>query len=560
MAFSDIARRLSYATGLSQRYQKQDALFRFLSGSFYDDAKLSPFDQEYTGITSGQYIRLRDRRPSVVTNFAGQFVAEVVSLLWADEQFPTIRCSLPGADETDRQTEEAVQNAVEYCRLDEVLSRACYVGSVGSVAVVLRGLSAPDEGEPYFEVWRGYQCIPTFERGNPNRLAALTTIYPVLAEQLVIEGHDIPAKNRQDTYWVRIDLTPMREQRYKPMVSERFQRLGEKEKGVVIAWEPTEAYEHGFGIVPAVWAKAPNSDSREIDGSAIFGAAVDTIIEIDYQLSQIGRAYKYTADPLLAITRGEISLNAYDPSGSKPSRTQTDESGALLKSATNVLDVPAGGKAELLEIDGSGLDAALAYVAKLREYALESIGGMKSDAETQKGAQSGKALEMLYQALVLVVKRARLAWGNGLLLPLVKLIARGIEVGEIAIPGVPAIDSSLQMRLVWPSWMTPVGAEMLSTAQAWQSLAGGSSQSPVDILPREIVTRIAATNLGLKDAESIVAEVARQDAADKADQAAKDAAALKAASVMQNAAPAQPENQKMPENPSKSGEIPKKDG
>lgn len=540
MAFSDIARRLSYATGLSRRYREQDALYRFLAGTLYDDAKLSPFDQEYTGITSGQYIRLRDRRPSVVTNFAGQFVSEVVSLLWADEQFPSVRCYLPGSSQSDRPTEEAVQNAIEYCRLDEVLSRASYVGSVGSVAVVLRGLDAPDDGQPYFEIWRGYQCIPTFQRGNPTRLIALTTIYPVLAEQLMVEGHDIPAKHRNETYWVRIDLTPLKEQRYKPMPSERFQRLGETEKGVVIAWEPSESFPHGFGCVPAVWAKAPNADSRDIDGSAIFGAAVDTIIEIDYQLSQIGRAYKYTADPLLAITRGEISLNSYDPSGSKPSRTQTDESGALLKSATNVLDVPAGGKAELLEIDGSGLDAALAYVAKLREYALEAIGGMKSDAETQKGAQSGKALEMLYQALVLVVKRARLAWGNGLLLPLVRLVARGIEVGEIIIPGIAPIDPSLQMRLVWPSWMTPVGAEMLSTAQAWQALAGGSPADPVDILPREVVTRIAATNLGLQDTEHIVAAIAAQTKADQEVQVAKDAAALKTAQAAASAAPQPP--------------------
>lgn len=531
MAFRDIARRLSYATGLSSRYRDGDAYYRLLAGSLYDDAKLSPFDQEYTGINSGTYIRLRDRRPSVVSNFAGQFVAEVVSLLWADEQFPAIRC-YDAAGEQNRDAEEAIQQIVESCALDEVLARATYLGSIGSAAIVVRGLPSPDDGVPYLESWRGYQCTPVYDPRNPTRLLALSTMYPVHADTLLQEGVAVPKAQRSDTFWRRIDLTPTDEIRYKPLISERFQRLGEDERGKVIAWERDEVFPHDFGCVPAIWGKAPNAGAKDIDGACIFSAAVDTIIEIDYQLSQIGRAYKYTADPMLAIRRGELNVNTYDPSGSKPSRTQTDENGAVVKSATNVLDIPSGGDAKLLEISGSGLTAALEYVARLREYALEAIGGMKSDAETQKGAQSGKALEMLYQALVLVVKRMRLSWGNRVLVPLIQLILRGIEAGELQIPGVAPIDPSIQLRLVWPAWMTPTGAEMLSTAQAWQALAGGSAAKPVDILPREVVTRIAATNLGLQDAESVVQEIEEQRKLDDEASAAEDRAAIERAKAM----------------------------
>ncbi len=276
-----------------------------------------------------------------------------------------------------------------------------------------------------------------------------------------------------------------------------------------------DKFPHNFGCTPAIWAKAPNADSRDIDGPCIFGAAVDTIVELDYQLSQIGRAYKYTADPLLAVKRGELNVNQYSPSGSKPISTDLDGAGKPIKSATNVIDIEPGGDAKLLEITGSGLTAALDFVQKLREYALESIGGMKSDSETQKGAQSGAALEILYQALVIVVKRLRIAFGNRLLLPLVDLLLRGVERGELTIPGVTGVDpQSIVMRLKWPQWMTPTGSDFLATAQGWQLLAGGSAMAPVPILDRETVTRIAATNLGFQDAEALVKSVDDQADAD----------------------------------------------
>lgn len=522
MAFSDIAQRIRYPRGLSARYRSQDQLLRFLDGTLYDDAHLTPFDQEYTGFSSGEYIRLRERRPSVVSNFARQFVEQTIGLLWADEQFPIVRCyRADNADEQDTESEKQIQHLIEAIGADQVLARATYLGSVGSAAVVVRGLpashTAPD-GQPWIEVWPGYQCVPVFDPRNPNALTAIATIYPETGEALKIAGYDILKDDEQQTFWMRIDLDDRKEMRYKPMRQDRFERIGEDDKGAVIKWEPQAIFAHRFGVVPAVWGRAPNA-GRAIDGPCVFGAAVDTIVELDYQLSQIGRAYKYTADPLLAVKRGELNVNSYSPQGSKPSQTQTDGAGNIVKSATNVLDIPAGGDAKLLEISGSGLTAALDYVRALREYALESIGGMKSDAATQKGAQSGRALELLYQALVIVVKRLRIAWGTNALLPLLSLVLRGIQTGELSVPGCVGIDpQSIAMRLKWPQWMTPTGADFLSTAQGWQLLAGGSAQSPVPILDRETVTRIAATNLGFQDAETLVSEVAAQNESDAQDE------------------------------------------
>lgn len=519
MAFKDIASRLKkyYPRSLSSRYRDQDALLRFLQGTLYDDAELTPFDQERAGDeTRGTYIKLRERRPSVVSNFARQFVEQTIGLLWMDEQFPVVRCfKRDNPDEQDIEAEKQVQHLMEAIGADEIMSRATYLGSIGSAAVVARGLPDPD-GDPWFEVWRGYQCAPKFDPVNPRKLIELNTIYPVSGEILKLAGYNIAKEDVKERFWMRILLNREMEIRFKPLSNDRFERLGEEEKGVRIRWEPDEEFRHRFGTVNGIWIKAPNADARDLDGPCLFGSAVDTIVEIDYQLSQIGRAYKYTADPLLAIRRGELNVNQYSPSGSQPVSTEIDDAGHARRDATNVLDLEPGGEAELLEITGQGLTSALDYVQKLREYALESIGGMKSDSETQKGAQSGKALELLYQALVIVVKRLRLAWGNRGLIPLLELTLRGIKTGELVIPGIDLDPDVIVMRLHWPNWMTPTGADFFQTVQGWVDLAGGG-QNGVPILDRATVTRMAATNLGFQDAEAIVKALETQVDKDKAD-------------------------------------------
>jgi hypothetical protein len=535
VAYGDIARRVnSYPQTISERYRTQDRLLRFLDGTLYDDAKLTPFDREFSGPgATGEYVELKDRRPSVVSNFARQFVEQTIGLLWMDEQFPIVRCfSAADPTEEDSEAEKIVQHLIEAISADEIMARATYLGSIGSAAIVVRGLPAAQhspEGEPWYEVWRGYQCVPIFNERNPRVLEALPIMYSLTGEELKHAGYGVAKDDATATFWLRIDLDARREVRYKPMRQDRFEQLGQEVNGQIVRWEPDSEYPHRFGVTPAVWGRSPNAGNHELDGPCIFGPAIDTIVEIDYALSQIGRAYYYTADPILALRGGVLNVNQYAPEGSKtvPTADELTDGTANRAARKHQINVPAGGDAKLLEIEGSGLNNALEYVTRLREYALESIGGMKSDSETQKGAQSGKALELLYQALVIVVKRLRLAWGNRVLIPMLDLTLRGIQTGELVIPGVTPIDpNAIVMRLKWPQWMTPTGADFLSTVMGWQALAGGSAQDPVPILDRPTVTRLAATNLGFQDSEALVQAVEDQTAKDSAADLAQQEAQL----------------------------------
>ena len=60
---------------------------------------------------------------------------------------------------------------------------------------------------------------------------------------------------------------------------------------------------HGLGFVPLVWVRnlpGPSATGDANDGACTFRAAIETQIEIDYQLSQAGRGLKYSSDPTLA--------------------------------------------------------------------------------------------------------------------------------------------------------------------------------------------------------------------------------------------------------------------
>ncbi len=160
---------------------------------------------------------------------------------------------------------------------------------------------------------------------------------------------------------------------------------------------------HKLGAVPIVWI-------RNLPGSPATGdhrrrrmhirAAMHTQVEIDYQLSQVGRGLKYSSDPTLLLK---------DPSL---------PDGELIRGAGNALIVSEKGDARLLEIGGTASAAVIEYVRTLRELALESIHGNRASPERITSAQSGRALELLNQGLIWLADNMRTSYGEAGLLQL----------------------------------------------------------------------------------------------------------------------------------------------
>lgn len=521
MGYREIKGKIKYPKGTTERYKRLDAYDRLREGTLYDHIR-TPFDCEEEG---GQYIRMRERRPSIIWQCPRLIVDQLSGLLWGDEQMPIVR-TYYGEEPTDedKAAEDGIQHLVEILNLDAVMDEITEKASSGSAAVVLRAVEGieGDGNDPYIEIIPGKECKPTFDPKNPKKLVKIEQLYPTTGQALRDIGYDkdvIPDEELDKDFWFRLEIDDKEEIRYFPMRSDRYERLGQIEGGKKIEWEidKENSIAHEWPALPVIWVKGPKGN--RIDGDCLYGSIIDILVEIDYSLSQIGRGYRYTADPMLAYKRGELRQGvipaAFD---NVEDRTQRDENGQVIKSPNNVLDIEPGGDAKYLEISGDGLKSSGEFVKLLREWGLEICGGMKSDAETTSGVQSGRALEILYQALILVIKRWRVAVGNGAFLPLIRMLLTGMEDGVITVNGVDSLDPKTTMRLVWPQWMTPSGSDLLASAQAWQSLAGGSATAPVPILPRMTVTRIAGSNLGMPDVSTLIKTLEKQNNDDDADQ------------------------------------------
>ena len=78
----------------------------------------------------GEYIPLRNRRPSVRYALCRVVVEDSVSLLFSEGHFPTIDCA-------DPDVRGVLADIVKEARLNQVMTDAAIRGSVGSVALAV---------------------------------------------------------------------------------------------------------------------------------------------------------------------------------------------------------------------------------------------------------------------------------------------------------------------------------------------------------------------------------------------------------------------------------------
>ncbi len=202
-----------------------------------------------------------------------------------------------------------------------------------------------------------------------------------------------------------------------------------------------------------VWIRnLPSTD--DLDGECTFEAAISTVTEMDYQLSQAGRGLKYASDPTLLIKEPAIG-----------------EGGELVRSAAEAIVVSKDGDAKLLEIGGSASQAVVDYVRCLRETALEAMHGNRTNVDKLSGAQSGRALEMMNQGLIWLADRLRITYGQNGLLSLVGLVCLASERFSLSIDGEAVKNlNGTGLSLLWPRFFSPSYNEKFQEAQAYATL------------------------------------------------------------------------------------------
>ena len=344
-------------------------------------------------------------------------------------------------------------------------------GSIGSVALLLRVL----RGRVFVDVLDTPYLWPQWAPDAPDTLCRVVERYKVSGADLAAQGYavaDIGA-----AYWFQRVWDAEYERWYEPLA-------------VGSAGPPIEdtarTVRHGLGFVPLVWVKNLPGGAG-VDGACTFRSAIDTSIEIDYQLSQAGRGLKYSSDPTLLIR---------EPAGID---------GNMVRGAANALVVSEKGDAKLLEIGGTASQAVIDYVRILRELALESLHGNRAEASRLTAPASGRALQLMNQGLLWLADNLRVSYGECALVSLAKMILAASQVYALRIEGrvVPPLPLTASVSLRWPDWYPDDALDGQRTAETLISLVAAGQMS------RETAMRVLAGNY---DIEDVAAEMARIEA------------------------------------------------
>lgn len=466
--FKTIKDKIQRDKDFPQRQFDIDVLTRVLRGKLYEHLEY-PFHQEKKdGI--GEYIPLRDRRPSVRYGLCRIVVDDSVSLLFSEGHFPTIECK-------DETTREALADLVKETKLNQVMIDAATTGSVGSVAVFMRVLS----NRVFFEVQNTQYLTPIWKKDAPDTLEKVVEQYKVKGSVLKDQGYTIADDELAADFWFMREWDANAETWYMPWKVGTAAGDGDADDKAPQP-DTDKTTTHGLGFVPVVWIKnLPGGDS--IDGECTFPPeAIETAIEIDYTLSQNGRGLRYSLDPTLMVKEPAV-----------------DNDGKMIKGGGNALLVGSDGDAKLLEINGTASDAVLNYVRCLRELALETAHGNRANADKLSAAQSGRAMELMNQSLIWLADKLRISYGEGALLDLLNMVVKasakfklqkkdGTEIGEL--------NATEKLSLTWPAWYAPTIQDMLDRATTLRMLCDSG------LLSRETAIKILAAEYDIEDAKA----------------------------------------------------------
>ena len=478
----------------AERVYAHEIRKRLLDGTFYDLLTIEFHDEVQRG---GEFIPLRKRAPSVRYNMCRTLTNDSVSFTLGEGRFPSIVSS-------DPITRDAMKDIINNCLLQQVMIEAATIGSIGSVAVLMRVLkNDAGENKIYFEVLPTQYLTPTYDPNAPDTLLKVTQKFKVNGIDLIDLGYDIPEDNENSFYWYQRVFDRNAETHFMPMlVSEQRDKNGNLKKMVE---DESRNVKHNLGFVPVVWIKNLSGGSG-VDGACTFEQAIHAQIEIEYQLSQLGRALKYSGDPLLLINEA----------GGPDSQLSVDNS--------NTLIVGENGDGKLIESNGKAFMAVVQYVRTIRELALETCRGNRSSIDKLSLPQSGIALKVLWQPLISLADDLRGTYGEGLK-SLLKMVQRAqaklgnLQVGDVKLP---ALDTKQAISLRWPEFFDPSATDRQQQAASLaQLVAAGlmSRDTAVETLSRSYdiddvaaeILLIEADQKRREEADALAAVVAKKN-------------------------------------------------
>lgn len=396
------------------RYMRLDCYDLLLDGDFYNHLNHSFYDETDS---SGQPIPLEDRRPSAQFRLCRWVARWTARKIFAGRHQPRLF-------HEDKEAAKRLRKLANASKLWRTMLETVFCGAVGSVAVTFRVDGEGERATAHFSIWRAKYCVPSFDQAG--NLSALRLQYQTSYAQLKNMG--APGVEPGKTYWFVRDYLPDAEVTYKPVEKDDWNPVDgfKKDKGPFVPWDE-EVVKHDLGFVPGHWFVNLVGGTAP-DGACTFEDAIPNSLELDYNLSQLGRGARYNATPQLVIigemrnaqvTRGPMQYIHLEAS-------RKGDDGEFQEGA---------GDAKLLEMGGAGFDAALRLIEFLRNLALEQISASRKDPEKMHGPLSGRAMEYLDEDCYDLINELRGQFGESGVLPLLKKVIRatGINIDESGI-------------------------------------------------------------------------------------------------------------------------------
>jgi hypothetical protein len=491
--FRTIAEKIERDRDYPDRCYTLEVYNRILENSFYDHLPHG-FHQETSG--ANEYISLRERRPSVRYGLCRLVVEDSVALLFSEGHFPTAECE-------DEKVKESLADVIKDLRLNEIMMEAASSGAIGSIALHLRILQQKDgKFRPFVEVKHTGHLTPEYEPAAPNVLARIREKYKTKGQSLRDQGYAIADDDNQTWFWFARDWDDKAEIWYLPWKMTATDDETTEPKPYTI--DTARTVIHDLGFVPWLWIKNLPGDLKllefqhgrpssgnirysSIDGACTFAGAIDAMIEIDYQLSQVGRGLKYSMDPLLLLR--------------EPAAPQD---GGFVKSGGNAMVVGKDGDGKMLEIGGEAFTVCMDYVRALREFALESVHGNRTDPQKLSTAQSGRAMELMNQSLIWLADKLRVSYGEGAMLSLLKMTITAHAKFPLTIKGKPMaeIKPDTEITLRWPHWYHATAADLQAQAVTVSTL------SKNNLMSQETAVNTLASNYDIEDTRAELARIA----------------------------------------------------
>lgn len=451
------------------RYQRLATLNALLQGEFYDHLEYS---FEEASDSSGKYIPVHLRKPSVTFNIARMVASAIARKLFAGRHAPRI------LNVKNPKAAESVRSIAKEACLFSTMLHASILGSVGAVAATFKIVNSGSSKKITIDCYPAMDCYPSFD--EQKELKELRINYLVDGFDLMMSGAKVDYKGEQidntKMYWYVKDLTTDREIRYLPILENEYAPRDPQE---TLVEDTDNCSKHDLGYVPAHWF-VNLGGGKFPDGACTFDDAKKNMVKLDESMSLLGQGVDYNANPQVVLT-GRL-INQKDSSGNTIARGGTNH--FQFEAEYDDGNVKTGaGKAELLEMTGQGISIGVKdFCSKLLKLMLLIISANRKDPDQVTTAMSGKAMEYLEAEFLDLVQEQRTSYGEeGSLRLLKKICLAAMKVEHPLAKGLKIEDID-GLSYLWPPLCELTATEVQQLVQGLVQAVAGDKEGRGAIL------------------------------------------------------------------------------